>query len=250
MRTPFAVSRVFAKRRESRHTEIMTTRRERLRAATIEEIKAAALSQIAEAGGPSLSLRGVARDIGMSPAGLYRYYDGRDALLTELIADAYNDLADAVEAAIAASTGPPAVTFAEAARAYRRWAVAYPNRFLLIFGTPIPGYEAPIDGPTVEANRRMGQALFTAGISAWRGGSRVMPDIGRETTAAESELATLIDSEMPVILVPTMLGAWAHLHGLVTLEVLHQLDWLYGDDVETFFDGEMVRMLASLGVGG
>ena len=250
MRTVFTLSRVFALGSKPRKTAGMTTRRERLRAATIDEIKAAALVQIAQSGGPSLSLRGVAREVGMSPAGLYRYYDGRDALLTALIADAYNDLADAVEAAIAGSTGPPADTFAEAARAYRRWAVAYPNRFLLIFGTPIPGYEAPIDGPTVEANRRMGQALFTAGISAWRDGSRVVPDIGRETTPAESELAALIDPEMPVILVPTMLGAWAHLHGLVTLEILHQLDWMYGDHVETFFDGEIVRMLASLGVGG
>ena len=64
------------------------SRRERLRASTIDEIKHAALAQIENDGAAALSVRGVARDIGMSPAGLYRYYDGRDALLTELITDA------------------------------------------------------------------------------------------------------------------------------------------------------------------
>jgi AcrR family transcriptional regulator len=227
----------------------MTTRRERLRAETIDEIKTAALTQIAESGGPSLSLRGVAREIGMSPAGLYRYYDGRDALLTDLITDAYSDLADAVERAIAGSSGLPGETFADAARAYRAWAIEHPNRFLLIFGTPIPGYEAPEAGPTVEANRRMGQALFMAGVDAWRSGSRLVPDIGRETTQGERNLAAMIDPDMPVVLVPAMLGMWAHLHGLVTLEILHQLNWMYGYDVETFFEGELKRSMRSLGVG-
>ena len=74
------------------------TRREKNRAATLAEIKAAALDQIASEGAGALTLRGIARAIGMSPAGLYRYYDGLDALITELITDAYNDLADAVNA--------------------------------------------------------------------------------------------------------------------------------------------------------
>ncbi len=230
-----------------RKTAGMTTRRERLRASTIDEIKEAALEQIAESGGPSLSLRGVARSIGMSPAGLYRYYDGRDALLTALLTDAYNDLADAVEGAIAASDGPPIETFKEGARSYRSWAVDHPNRFLLIFGTPIPGYEAPVDGPTVEANRRMGQAFFMAGTAAWRSGSRIVPEIGREATAGERDLAALIDADIPDVLIPIMLGTWAHFHGLVTLEILHQLDWMYGDSLDAFFEGELTRMLHTLG---
>ena len=228
----------------------MTTRRERLRAATIEEIKSAALSQIAESGGPSLSLRGVAREIGMSPAGLYRYYDGRDALLTDLITDAYNDLADAVEEGIASGGEVPSARFVAGIRAYRAWAVASPNRFLLIFGTPIPGYEAPVDGPTVEANRRMGEALFGVGVEAWRTGQMAVPALGREATQSEHELATLIDPDMPVELVPAMLGAWAHFHGVVTLEILHQFDWMYGDDTEVFFEGEIQRLLTSFGISG
>jgi AcrR family transcriptional regulator len=227
----------------------MTTRRERLRAATIEEIKVAALSQIADSGGPSLSLRGVARDIEMSPAGLYRYYDSRDALLTDLIADAYNALADAVEAGIEFGGGTPTDQFVSGIREYRAWAVAHPNRFLLIFGTPIPGYAAPVDGPTVEANRRLGEALFRSGIDAWGTGDMRVPSVGREVTDGERNLAADLDPDLPAELIPAMLGTWAHLHGLVTLEVLHQYNWMYGDDTDVFFEGEIKRLLTSLGAG-
>ena len=242
------MSRVFAHRIKVRKTGSMTTRRERLRASTIDDIKAAALCQIAESGGPSLSLRGVAREIGMSPAGLYRYYDGRDALLTDLITDAYNDLADAVEAGIVSGGETPSERFVAGIRAYRVWAITFPNRFLLIFGTPIPGYEAPVEGPTVEANRRMGEALFGVGIEAWRTGQMTIPSLGRKATESEHELATLLDPNMPVELVPAMLGTWAHFHGVVTLEVLHQFNWLYGNNTDVFFEGEIERLLTSFGI--
>ncbi len=250
MRTPLAMSRVFANVPMSGHTVCMTTRRERLRAATFEEIKTAALSQIAETGGPSLSLRGVAREIGMSPAGLYRYYDGRHELLTDLIADAYNDLATAVESAIDADGDSTHDRFAAGMRAYRRWALEHPNQFLLIFGTPIPGYEAPEDGPTVEGNRRMGEAFFSVGVEAWRRGELHAVSLGRPTIEAERNLAAEIDPEMPPALVPVMLGTWAHFHGLVTLEILHQFHWLYGDDSDALFEGEIERLLDGVGLVG
>ena len=224
----------------------MTTRRERLRAKTIAEIKAAALAQIAEVGAPALSLRGVAREIGLSPAGLYRYYDGRDGLLTALITDAYHALADAVEQGIAAAGDDPVVRFADGIRAYRRWSLEHRNQFLLIFGSPIPGYAAPEGGPTVEANRRMGSAFFAVGIEAWRRGSFRPPAAGREPTPGERALAAEIDLDLPPALVPVMLGTWAHFHGLVTLEVLDQLHWVYGTETESFFEGELHRLLSSL----
>jgi AcrR family transcriptional regulator len=228
----------------------MTTRRERQRAATFEEIKTAALSQIAEVGAPSLSLRGVAREIGMSPAGLYRYYDGRDELLTDLIADAYNDLAAAVESAIGVGGDSMHDRFAAGMRAYRRWGREHPNRFLLIFGTPIPGYEAPEGGPTVEGNRRMGEAFFAVGVEAWRRGELRPASLGRPTTGGERNLAAEIDPELPPALVPMMLGTWAHFHGLVTLEILHQFHWLYGDESDALFEGEIERLLDGIGLVG
>jgi len=226
-----------------------TTRRDRLRASTIDDIKSAALDQIARRGGPSLSLRGVARDIGMSPAGLYRYYDGRDALLTDLITDAYTDLAEAVEGAIAADRGRPSDRFAAGVRAYRSWALEHPNRFLLIFGTPIPGYAAPEGGPTVEANRRLGAAFFGVAAEALGGGG-IAPQVRREATVGEEAFADELADVLPGIpgdVIGAMLGTWAHWHGLVSLEVTHQFDWIYGDDGDAFFEGEIARMIESLG---
>jgi AcrR family transcriptional regulator len=232
------------------HTAVVSTRRERLRAATVAEIKEAALAQIAEVGGPGLSLRGVARSIGMSPAGLYRYYEGRDGLLTELITDAYNALADAVAEGVATSGEEPRGRFAGGIRAYRRWSLENPNQFLLIFGTPIPGYTAPEDGPTVAANRRMGQQFFMIGLEAWQRGTFRPPAGSPAPTSGEKELAELLDPEFPPELVPVMLGTWAHFHGLITLEVLNQLDWIYRDDAETFFNCEIERLLDSLALEG
>jgi AcrR family transcriptional regulator len=224
----------------------MTTRRERLRAETIAEIKQAALDQIAEVGGTALSLRGVARAIGMSPAGLYRYYDGRDALLTDLITDAYGALADAVEAGIAAAAESPRERFGAGIKAYRQWSLDHPNQFLLIFGTPIPGYTAPEDGPTVAANRRMGEAFFAVAVDAWRRG--LLSEPSRGEAGGEPELAALIDPELPPPLIGVMLGTWARFHGLVTLEVLGQLDWMYGEDVDVFFESELERLLDDLSI--
>lgn len=229
-----------------------TTRRERIRTDTISEIKAAALDQIAELGGPSLSIRGVARAIGMSPAGLYRYYESRDALLTDLIADAYTDLATTVEGAIASSTSRGFKSrFVEAVLAYRRWGLDHPNRFLLIFGTPIPGYVAPEGGPTVEANRRMGHAFFGLAAEAWSRGQLTEPASGRRPTVGEKELAGEIGRLAPGFpphLIPSLLGAWAEWHGLVTLEITNQLDWLYPDT--EFFVKERVERLADRLVDG
>lgn len=225
----------------------MVTRRERLRNETLGEIKRAALTQIAAEGTAALSMRGVARAIGMSPAGLYRYYDGLDALLTELITDAYTDLAVTAEEAIASARGT-AERFAAGVRAYRTWAIGHPNRFLLIFGTPIPGYAAPEGGPTVEANRRLGQAFLLTAAEGWARGEMVAPPLDRDVTESEQALADEIARGVPGFpaeLIPALLGTWAHFHGLVTLEVLEQLHWMYPDP-ERFFLGEVERMIAAL----
>lgn len=220
-----------------------TTRRERHRAATIDEIKQAALVQIAAEGAAALSIRGVARRIGMSPAGLYRYYSGLEALITELITDAYSDLADAVTAASA--DGTPRQRMRAAMRGYRIWAVEHPNRFLLIFGTPIPGYEAPEGGPTVQANQRTGQVFFDIAAAAWTAGDLRAPGATRAAEPAEAALAANISEGFPPELVGRLLSLWAHFHGIVTLEILNQLDWIYREPVN-FYESEIENMLDRL----
>jgi len=122
------------------------TARARARAQMLEQIKREALAQLAAEGAPSLSLRQIARELGLVSSGLYRYFASRDELLTALIVDAYADLARAIDVAdtgleqhdyrrrwIARCTG------------LRAWARAEPARYHLIYGSPVPGYQAPPD---------------------------------------------------------------------------------------------------------
>jgi AcrR family transcriptional regulator len=240
----------------------MSTRRELTRTATIAQIKQAALDQIEHEGAPALSIRGVARAIGMSPAGLYRYYDSRDALLTDLLTDAYRDLARGVAAAAGLPIAPPSAeaggsvpdvedpiaAMRSAIEAYRGWAVTNRSRFLLIFGTPVPGYSAPEDGPTVEANRQMGQVFFTLAALGWAHGRIAAPAAGPGTgqlTPAEADLHAQLSAMapgFPADLIPQMLAGWALWHGLVTLEVTGQLDWIYPDSAR-FYTERMAQWI-------
>jgi AcrR family transcriptional regulator len=114
------------------------TPRERYRAQVRAEVKKHAWEQIASAGVTALSLNAIAKEMGMSGPALYRYFAGRDELITALIRDAYRSLADTVRAAFEAGT-----TAVGLAAVIRKWALSDPQRYLLIYGTPVPGYHAP-----------------------------------------------------------------------------------------------------------
>jgi AcrR family transcriptional regulator len=121
-----------------------SSKRSVTRAATVERIKNTARLQLAEAGASTLSLRGVARDMGQTSSALYRYFSNRDELLTALIIDAYNDLGVCTERAEQPVDRLDLIgRWRAASRAIRDWALAHPHEYALIFGTPIPGYEAP-----------------------------------------------------------------------------------------------------------
>jgi AcrR family transcriptional regulator len=122
------------------------TARERARAEITAEILDAARGYLATDGAPALSLRAIARDLGMASSALYRYFSSRDQLLTRLIIDAYDSLGAAAEAAEAAvDRHDLAGRFAATCVAVRDWALAHPNEYALIYGSPVPGYVAPAD---------------------------------------------------------------------------------------------------------
>jgi len=112
----------------------------------IAEIKTIARRHL-ETDGANLSLRAVARDMGMVSSALYRYFASRDDLLTALILDAYNALGEAAEAADAAVTDRSQLRarWLATARGIRGWALRTPAEYALLFGTPVPGYAAPAD---------------------------------------------------------------------------------------------------------
>jgi AcrR family transcriptional regulator len=204
------------------------SRRERARAATIGEIKDAARAQLRETGAAALSLRAVAGAVGMSPAGLYRYYDGRDALLTALIADGFTALAEAVEDGLAGAADDPAERLLGAVRAFRGWAVAHPQEFGLLYGAPVPGYAAPVGGQTSAASRRLGVAVLRPLVEAWHAG-RLRPGPEPAPDPATTAWAALFAPDFPLAAASAVLAAWTRLHGLVILEVFGHLRWLGPD---------------------
>lgn len=114
------------------------------RAEITREITDAARRQLAESGAAALSLRAIARELGMVSSALYRYFPSRDDLLTALIIEAYNAIGEAVEEAVATGDTPRA-RWRAAAAAVRHWAIGHPHEYTLLYGSPVPGYQAPQD---------------------------------------------------------------------------------------------------------
>ncbi|WP_040810635.1 TetR/AcrR family transcriptional regulator [Nocardia concava] len=119
---------------------VSTSPRERYREQMRAEIKQHAWEQIAASGASALSLNAIAKQVGLSGPALYRYFASRDELITELIREAYRSLADTVKVARA-----DGADIAGIAQVIREWALADPQRYFLIYGTPVPGYHAPAD---------------------------------------------------------------------------------------------------------
>ncbi|MEW9516438.1 TetR/AcrR family transcriptional regulator [Streptomyces tubercidicus] len=203
--------------------------RARYREQNRAEIKAAALQQLAEGGIQAVALTRIAKDMGLSGPALYRYFAGRDDLLSELIRDAYDEAAQAVEQAAATPDGDARAALHALADVYLGWAVAQPHRYLLIQGAPLPGYVAPPD-TLLRARAAMGPFLkvFAAGVptealrpvvaemAAWvRKEEGVADWLARYTGLAPH------DEAAGVALAGTVL-AWSQLHGTVSLEVSGQ----------------------------
>lgn len=190
--------------------------RDRFRAQMRREVKDAALRQLAEGGPQALSLNAIAKELGVSGPALYRYFAGRDALLTELVLDAYADLTAALLAA-------PRRT-AELATAYRAWAVAQPHRYRLLF-TPLPGYDGSDQRLAVAARTAMDPLLEAAGPGA-------VPE-----PALAGQLRAWARTADPAVSLHA-LTVWSRLHGFVSLEIGGHLTAM-GLEPDLFFAEEL-----------
>jgi AcrR family transcriptional regulator len=211
------------------------TPRQRYRAQVREEIKARAWAQIAEAGASALSLNAVAKQLGMTGPALYRYFAGRDELITELVTDAYRSLADAFAAAAAPGPDPVAL-----ARALRGWALADPHRYFLVYGTPVPGYQAPPE-TTAIAVEIMGHLLdaCTARPADSQGGAPAEPLAAH--LAERRDWAG--DHPAPPAALATALRFWTRLHGVLSLELAGHFTGM-GLDPDRLYDAETTALLA------
>ena len=229
------------------------TRRERLRASTLGDIKDVARRHVTSTGAANLSLRAIARDLGMSAPALYRYYDSRDALLNDLLLDCFTSLAETLEAARDAQPeGDVSARITAAAMAYRDWSLSHPAEFTLVFGEPVPGYEAPKEGPTDEAGARFGRVFLELIILAWYDHrfSVDAPEDLDPTMAATLEAKSAeyeLPSDVPIGVLVVWLQGWGMLHGTIALEVFGHLAWVLPDG-SGLFHAQLREMLDRLGL--
>lgn len=221
--------------------EAIPDRRTRLRAWTREEIKAAALRQLEEHGLEGVSLNAIAKELGMTGPALYRYVTSRDELLADLVVDAWEDLAEALERAAEENAGASAAKRLGAiGLAYRAWATAQPHRYRLAIQTPLGSGELAPDRVIPAAQRAMAVILDSIeGLSAARK-PKLEPPAGLR---AELETWTqrVGGQQLPPAVLLRGVVFWSRLHGLVSLELDRHLASMQLDP-ELLYQAELAEL--------
>lgn len=223
--------------------DAVPTRRERLRAEALADIRRHGYAQIAEGGPTALSLSGIAKAMGMSGPAMYRYFASRDDLLVTLVTESYEDLAAALTAAAQEASGrDPADRLRAAARAYRAWAVAQPHRYRLAFGSTYGSGALDPDRIVSAAQRSMSISLAAL---ADLGPADAAPVVTDERLRREVVAWADAAGEPPLAPAVLLLGllAWSRMHGLVSLEIEGALGQT-GVDPARLFDAELDLLIA------
>jgi AcrR family transcriptional regulator len=224
------------------------TLRDRVRAQLTDEIKATARRHLAEGGAANLSLRAVARDLGMVSSAIYRYVASRDDLLTALIIDAYTSLGEAAEQAEAAVPREDLLgRFRALGHGVRDWARSHPHEYALTYGSPVPGYIAPPD--TLEPGSRVSLALLRILVDGLADGTVRVPDdpISPPVLADMSAVAGRAAPQVPPALMARGMIVWSQLFGAVTFEAFGRIDAII-EDKAAWFDHQLLAMARSVGL--
>jgi AcrR family transcriptional regulator len=238
-----------------RHTSCMSahtttaapaSRRDRLRRETIAEIKSRARAQLTTEGIGALSLRAIARDMGMASSAIYRYYPSRDDLVSELCADGYASIAAALaRARDARPAGDHAGRWQALCQAYRQWSLDNRSDFTMIFGAPLPGYQAPaeITGPPSSEFAAIPFGVYAAAVEAGAADpDRTLVPPVAEVGGLTRDLAPAFPARLALI----VLNAWASLHGYVALECFGGLTRL-ADDTGGLFEAHVGTVMLGMG---
>lgn len=198
----------------------------------IRDITAEGRRQLARDGAAALSLRSVARELNVVSSAVYRYVASRDELLTLLIVDAYNDLADALEAVPLAKDARK--SWRDRCRSVRTWAIDHRRDYELLYGSPVPGYAAPQD-TTGPATRVYAALLAPVGQAPRR---RTAESLPRSVRADAEAVAGALDLDASPERVANAIGAIASVFGLVSFELFGHTNNVVSDSA-AFFDFRM-----------
>ncbi|MFI9209203.1 TetR/AcrR family transcriptional regulator [Streptomyces sp. NPDC053253] len=207
------------------------TPRERYRAQVRAEITQRAWEQIATAGASALSLNAIAKQMGMSGPALYRYFASRDDLITELVREAYRSLADTLRTAATAGADLSGL-----AHTLRDWALTDPQRYFLVYGTPVPGYEAPADTTALSSE------IMTTLLDA----CAALPQEGSATAVGnylEDHREWAAGHPAPPVALHRFLTFWTRMHGVLSLELAGHFTGM-GFDPALLFAAELDELLA------
>ncbi|MEU4360033.1 TetR/AcrR family transcriptional regulator [Streptomyces virginiae] len=223
-----------------------TSRRDRMREATLREIHQTARKLLLTKGSTSVTINAVAREMGMSGPSLYHYYASRDALVEAVTADFFQELAEAMERVRDEHADAPVVErFLAACRAMRSWCVAHPAEFQWIFASPVSAGQHAPDSARFQAGLRYEYVFLEMIIERWNTRPFPVPNPDELPEGLREQLRTysrLIDERLPAEAVYVYVICWSRLYGLLCLEVLHQMDFVL-TDMEPLFE----RCLDELG---
>ena len=224
-------------------TQGLRTRRERLRAEALEEIRHHGYEQIAAGGPTALSLNGIAKAMGMSGPAMYRYFASRDELLATLVTESFEDLAQTLEAtAAAAADAPPEARLRAALNAYRGWARSSPHRYRLVFGSSYGTGDLDPDRIIPAASRSM--AVVLAGLADLEpdtpGPGVTNAPLRRELQRWGKVRAGGQISDPGVLLLG--LVAWSRVHGIVSLEIEGFYDQV-GVNPDLLYEAEIQHLI-------
>lgn len=215
-------------------------RKERLRQATRDEIRATARRFLVEHGASAVTVNAIAREMGLSGPALYHYYAGHDELVDALVADFYRELTDAVAAARdARPQAAPAERLLAAARAMRAWAIAHPTEFRWIFTKPVPESGRSEDAARYRTGSEFENVFLEQFVQLWdeepfpvAEPEALDPSLRDQLRAYTAKL----DQRLPPEAAHVFLTCWMRLYGLLCMEVLHQLDFAFSDPEPVFED--------------
>jgi AcrR family transcriptional regulator len=234
------------------------TARQRAREDITAEILAAARARLAEAGPGELSLRAVARDVGMVSSAVYRYFPSRNDLLTALLIAAYDELGEAAESAdnAVADRDDHLARWRATCAATRAWSIAHPHDYALLYGSPVPGYAAPQD--TVVPATRVIVRLVTIIVAAHEAGAvtptapSIAPSGVEDTVAGAIEFVQTLGIPAPAdraeVTARTIM-AWTTIFGTLSFELFGHLVGSVSD-YGAYFEQVVARLAADLGLAG